>query len=178
MIVYSSFDCRPEEVHKRPEKDYGLVLQSGTGDELPSLIIQSCWSKKYKRMFREMQRWMKWGAGMVQVVVLLKWSLVCVKEKDPILEVEIGVYEYAPKTSSSYKQILHEVRIISLQASWNSLYCTIANRGIDALYYNRQSIQTSMSSARTCLRSLSLQSSSLGHRCNGPVGEGHPTRCL
>lgn len=112
ITVYTSFDHGQEEVHKRPEKDYGLVLQGETGEELPCLIIQSCWSKKYKHMFNEMQRWMQWGEGMVQVVILLKWSLVSVE--DSLLAVEVEVYEYAPKSPTSYKKICHEVRRSSL----------------------------------------------------------------
>ena len=51
---------------------------------------------------------MDWGAGGVQVVILVKWSI---DDVDQVLEAEIEVYEFAPKLGCRFKKTWSDVRI-------------------------------------------------------------------
>jgi len=62
-------------------------------------------------MFDEMQEWMKRGGGVVQMAILLKWTLEVPEPGDPVLHVEVEVFEYAPKIETQYRRTLHEVGV-------------------------------------------------------------------
>lgn len=111
FIVYGAFDIESDDIYERNEQDWGLSRLGENGEEeLPSLIIQSCWAYEYKHMFKEMQEWIQRGAGVVQMAILLRWTLEIPEPgADPVLHCEIEVFEYAPKTEAKYKRTCHEV---------------------------------------------------------------------
>jgi len=111
FIVYGAFDIESDDIYERAEQDWGLSQLGENGEEeLPSLIIQSCWAHEYKHMFNEMQEWIQRGAGVVQMAILLKWTLeIPDPGADPVLHSEIEVFEYAPKTEAQYRRTFHEV---------------------------------------------------------------------
>jgi len=100
---------------ERSQMDWGLSQAPGDPEDdmppVPSLIIQSCWAIEYPQAFSDMQEWMKQGGGAVQVVILLKWSIVVKDPSDPIyiLEGEIEVFKYSAEAPAKYQKARHEV---------------------------------------------------------------------
>lgn len=66
-------------------------------------------------MFEEMEEWMKRSNGVLQVAILLMWSIDFSDTRNPVLEGEFQVYTCAPKEQRMYQgPVVHEVPISQL----------------------------------------------------------------
>lgn len=66
-------------------------------------------------MLEEMGQWMERAAGVLQVAILLKWSIDFSDIKEPVLEGEIQVYTYSAREKRMYRgPRVHEVLISRL----------------------------------------------------------------
>ena len=78
---FSEFD----DGYKTSLKEPDLCIRP-VGMALPTIVLESGWSESRAQLYRDRDLWLHGGAGLVQLVIVIKWTKDAVKRVEGVRE--------------------------------------------------------------------------------------------
>ena len=79
----------PPYINSSKQPDLAIIVRNPVppNQVIPTVVVEAGWSESVPKLHQDMNLWLKGGVGLVQVVLLLKWTEISGKRVKAFIEV-------------------------------------------------------------------------------------------